>query len=224
MHYIATTGWEDGVADLTERLINELAAGKHVLWLLSGGSNIQASVGIAGSISDELSRNVTVGLIDERFGPIGHADSNWQQLMQSGFQAKYAELIPVLAEALDLQATAAAYNQVLRTAIDAADVVIAQLGIGGDGHISGILPGSNAATELVKLVTGYEGADYSRITTTPAAFKKFSVAYVFAFGESKLKAVQTLQSAELTVAEQPAQLLKQLPEAYLYSDQIGDQK
>jgi 6-phosphogluconolactonase/glucosamine-6-phosphate isomerase/deaminase len=85
LKFILTTSWEDGIADLTAHLITELRAGKRVLWLLSGGSNIRAIVEVMDSIDDSLTPNLSLLLADERFGPVGHHDSNWQQLLDAGF-------------------------------------------------------------------------------------------------------------------------------------------
>lgn len=223
MQYIATTGWEDGIADLTKRLIDELSSGKRVLWLLSGGSNIISSVKIMEHITTSLSKNLTVGLIDERFGPVGHDDSNWHQLALNGFIPKKATAMPVLVNNdCSLEETAVDYEHRLRFALSSHDIVIAQLGIGNDGHIAGILPGSPAATEQTKLVVSFQSETYARITTTPAAFSKFDLAYALAFGEGKRKAVQSLEAEDLSVEEQPAQLLKKVTEAYVYSDQLGE--
>ena len=35
-------------------------------------------------------------LTDERYGPVGHPDSNWSQLLQKGFDLPQAKLVPVL--------------------------------------------------------------------------------------------------------------------------------
>lgn len=223
MEYIQTTGWEDGVADLTRRLASELSEGKRVLWLVSGGSNIGASVAIMGKLTEELSKNLTIGLIDERYGPVSHADSNWLQLMNAGFEPGSAKFIPVLQDGLDLEATAKAYNEELAKALAENDVVIAQLGVGSDGHIAGILPNSPAAIEQTALVIGYDGEQYQRITTTPAAFWHFDVAYAFAFGDNKHQAIASLQTKKIPIREQPAQVLKELPEAYIYSDQLQEE-
>src|SRR6185437_3559960 len=96
MKYILTAGWDDGMADLTERLVRELAGNKRVLWLVSGGSNIPASVQIMSNISTDLSRRLTVMLADERYGEPGHPESNWEQLEQAGFEGKNASLVRTL--------------------------------------------------------------------------------------------------------------------------------
>jgi 6-phosphogluconolactonase/glucosamine-6-phosphate isomerase/deaminase len=222
MQFILTTDWEDGTADLTHRLVQELNNGKNVLWLVSGGSNIRASVTVMDHISEELSRQLTVLLADERYGDVGHPDSNWTQLIAAGFDPKYAQMLPVLEAGLSLGKTALHYEKLVNWAYADADVIVAQLGIGSDGHIAGILPHSLASSELQKPVIAYKGADFERLTLTIPALQATSVIFAFAFGETKHQALTTLQSTELTLAEQPAQLLKQVPEAYIYNDQIGE--
>ncbi len=222
MRFILTTGWEDGIADLNKRIVSQLATGRNVLWLVSGGSNIKASVTIMNNIPAELTKQLSVMLIDERFGEVGHKDSNWAQLLKAGFDAQNAQMLPVLKAGLSLEQTARRYNKLCDWAIADADCIFAQLGIGDDGHIAGILPNSAAATEQVKLAVGYTSDDYDRLTLTFPALKSINAIYAFAFGNTKHQALTTLQSKELDMAVQPAQILKQVAEAYLYNDQTGD--
>ncbi len=114
MKYILTSGWDDGVADLTDRLVRELAGGKRVLWLVSGGSNIPASVRAMANISVPLSKGLSVSLIDERWGEPGHKDSNWQQLLQAGFDGKRASLLPVLRPGANFKQTTEYYGELIR--------------------------------------------------------------------------------------------------------------
>ncbi|HXE10393.1 MAG TPA: 6-phosphogluconolactonase [Verrucomicrobiae bacterium] len=222
MKYILTAAWDDGVADLTERLVRELADGKQVLWLVSGGSNIPASVQVMDNISDKLSKRLTVALADERYGEPGHSESNWQQLTEAGFDGKQTKLLKTLQAGADLEETVKRYGETIQDAFEANELIIAQLGIGPDGHLAGILPGSPAATEQIALVAGYEAPPLKRITLTFPAFRHVDAAYAFAFGKPKKQALEALQSGDLPFAEQPAQILKQMPEAYLYSDQVGE--
>ncbi len=222
MRYILTSGWDDGIADLNQRLVHELAAGKRVLWLVSGGSNIPASVQVMNTISRPLSQNLTVMLADERYGAVGHADSNEAQIIQAGFRPKAARLLSVLQPGLSLAQTAAQYAAMAGRALAEADCSIGQFGIGDDGHLAGIFPHSPAAKELHKLVSGYRQPPFQRLTLTFPALRQVTAAYVFAFGANKHKALASLQQQTLPLEEQPAQVLKQLSEAYVYSDQIGD--
>lgn len=222
MKYILTAGWEDGTADLTERLVRELAGGKRVLWLTSGGSNIPASVQIMDNISATLSANLSVSLADERYGEPGHADSNWTQLMQAGFAGKAATLLPVLRPERSFQQSTQDYKELIEQAFTDNDVIIAQLGIGPDGHIAGILPESDAAKETTALVAGYQDPPLTRLTLTFPGLRRITAAYAFAFGKPKQKALMALQTASLPLAQQPSQILNELNEAYMYSDQVGE--
>lgn len=222
MKYILTAGWDDGVASLTERLVRELADGKRVLWLLSGGSNIPSSVQIMDNISSALSKNLSVSLVDERYGEPGHDESNWAQLMQAGFNSKQATLLPVLQPGISFERTVQNYTKLIEQAFRANDVVIAQLGIGPDGHVAGILPGSPAANEQTALVAGYDAPPLKRLTLTFPALKQINAAYVFAFGKPKQQALLSLRNKSEQLAGQPAQILNELGEAYMYSDQAGD--
>lgn len=224
MRFILSLGWEEGIADLTQRLVRDLSAGRRVLWLVTGGSNLPASVKIMGSVSDELSRHLTVILADERYGAPGHADSNWTQLMDAGFQGKHATLLPVLQAGDSFEQAAEHYNQLVGQALADAEITISQIGIGADGHIAGILPESPAAREASSLVTAYDSPPYRRLTMTFPALQRITADYSFAFGENKRQTLVTLEHKQLDPAVQPAQILKQLPEAYIYNDQIGEHK
>jgi 6-phosphogluconolactonase/glucosamine-6-phosphate isomerase/deaminase len=222
MKYILTAGWDDGVADLTERLVRELAAGKSVLWLTSGGSNIPASVQIMDNISANLSRNLSVSLADERYGDPGHSESNWAQLIQAGFSGKQAALLPVLQAGASFEQTISSYTKLIDEAFANHDVIIAQLGIGQDGHIAGIVPDSPAAAEKTKLVAGYQDPPLARLTLTFPGLRRITAAYAFAFGKPKQRALVSLQSKASDLSHEPAQILNELPEAYMYSDQVGE--
>jgi len=208
---------------LAKRLNKELSAKKRVLWLLSGGSNIAIEVAVMRRVPADLQPYLAI-MLDERYGPFGHKDSNLQQLYDAGFAPGKATVVPALTpENLPLEAAAARYRAAAETAFASADVIIAQLGIGADGHISGILPGSAAVTAR-KLVAGYRTGELERITFTFTALKKVTAAYAFAFGEAKRGQLETLRDKKLPLKTQPAQILKHISEAYVYNDQMGDKK
>lgn len=221
MQCINSRSGEEGRRALADRLTRELSHPKSVLWLLSGGSNVAASVDIMASLPTKLTERLSLLLIDERFGAPGHADSNWQQLIRAGLTTKQATTLTVLRAGQTFQKALGYYRQLVDKALAAADTVVAQLGIGEDGHIAGILPNSPAAAERKALVVGYDSQPYQRLTLTFPALMRVQAAYVFAFGGHKRTAINNLVEKDLTLIEQPAQILKQLPESYIYSDQIG---
>src|SRR5258706_7607481 len=86
----------EGEQALQAKLEAALKDGKRVLWFISGGSNIPVTVHVLDALPDELTRNLTIMPVDERYGPVGHKDSNAQQLHETGFQPKQATFIPIL--------------------------------------------------------------------------------------------------------------------------------
>lgn len=204
-----------------QRINRELADGKHVTWLVCGGSNIPLIVKAMDLVDPSLTNNLTIMLTDERFGIPGHADSNWTQLDDAGFQPHQASVIRTLQPELTMEDTCNVYAQELLRATGEADIVIAHFGIGGDGHIAGILPGTEASRmdgDGDPLVTGYDGGAFMRVTMTPKAWQLLDVAYACAFGDTKHQAIERLISQDISVEDQPSQLLKRLDEAYLFTD------
>lgn len=202
---------------LRTNLLQPLQEGKAVLWLVPGGSNIPISVAVMAGIPENLTSQLTIMLTDERYGTVGHADSNTFQLHQAGFDPKKATFLPVLTGAA-LEETVRAYTEIAQTQFASHQIIVGQFGIGADGHIAGILPGSPAATEQHAWVCGYHALNYTRITLTFPALYHLSAAYAFVYGEAKREALRRLET-ELPLHIQPAQILKAIPKAYLYTDQ-----
>jgi 6-phosphogluconolactonase/glucosamine-6-phosphate isomerase/deaminase len=221
MHAIRSTTPDAAIEALTAKLASSLASGK-VLWLLCGGSNIPYSVSVRKLLRERVSaeelQNLTIGLTDERYGPVSHSNSNWWQLIDAGFSFAGMGAIPVLMGD-PLAETVSTYAARLEEAFTTHPVVIAEFGIGADGHIAGILPRSVATTDT-HLVCAYEAGPYTRITLTLRAFEHIHTAYALVFGDAKYEVVQRLCNETLPLKEMPSQILKQLPEAYLYSDQL----
>lgn len=210
----------DGLPDLTNSLARELANGRHVLWLISGGSNIGLVVDVMKQLPSDNQHLLSVMLADERYGEVGHPDSNFQQLLNAGFNPGEAQVIEILQPGLSFFDTEQRFKSLANEHFDQADVIIAQLGIGGDGHIAGILPHSPAAREEIELVKAYESQPYKRLSLTFPALRRVNLAYVFAFGESKLGALTNLRHKQLSLNDQPSQILKQINEAYVYNDLV----
>lgn len=207
---------------LAKHLTAELSAGKQVLWFMTGGSNIAVDVAVLHQLDETLTTNLTVTLTDERFGDYGHADSNWRQLQTAGLHTKKARVFEVLQpDNQSLEQTTAIFNTNLEVALQEADSVIGFYGLGSDGHIAGILP-QTPSVNASGLAVGYKTEQFTRITTTFDTIRRCRAAYMYAGGANKLKPLQNLQT-DLALTEQPAQVLKQLPEVYIYNDQIGEQ-
>lgn len=217
MQFIEATA-RVGADALKAELTDLLSQGKRVLWFTSGGSNIPLTVQIMNELDEPLTKLLTIMPIDERFGPVGHENSNVQQLLDAGFTPKRATFIPVLTNA-SLETTVVRYEEALTHALAANDAVIAQLGMGPDGHVAGILPGSSAVNANT-LVTNYQGPDFMRVTLTFPALRRITSAYLFAYGDNKKQALEDLRDKDLPLSEQPAQILKVISKAYVYNNQV----
>src|SRR4051812_42556711 len=110
---IHTTEDPQAAADFVAEIIAaKLDSGEHVLWFATGGSSIVVASLAAKIIKEHRHKNLTVMMTDERYGPVGYKDSNWQQLMEKGFELPDAKLIPILTgDSRDI--TAERFNQLL---------------------------------------------------------------------------------------------------------------
>lgn len=222
MQFLKINDQREAGVILAEKIRENIKQNKKVLWLLSGGSNINIAVEtlnlLKKDFGESLVENLAVTLMDERYGPVGHADSNWQQLIKDGFDFTLVRSIPVL-QNLEPKETVIKFGKNYRDLTAWADVIIGQFGLGGDGHTAGVLPDTIGITDQGTAYF-YNSRKFQRITLTLSTLKKINIAYTFAFGESKKDVVFSLQNKDISLSEMPAQILKQIPESYLYSDQI----
>jgi 6-phosphogluconolactonase/glucosamine-6-phosphate isomerase/deaminase len=200
--------------DIAQSINAYLASGHQVLWLICGGSALEVAVAASKHIIPESSRNLTVTLTDERFGPVGHQDSNWQQLMQKGFDSYQATLKPVLQDGLSLSEVTSAYSNLLQVEFTKNNKKVALFGIGVDGHIAGILPHSSAV-DSSDWAVGYEALPFQRITMGPSVFEKIDQAWLYYENEQKSAAVSRL-NLDLPITDEPAQLIKQIGKVVVY--------
>jgi 6-phosphogluconolactonase/glucosamine-6-phosphate isomerase/deaminase len=211
----------EGARAMVECLRLVLGAGSSVLWFVSGGSNIPLSVEIMDALPTELTPKLTIIPIDERYGPIGHKDSNAQQLSDAGFKIKQATFVSIL-DGSSLEDTTAHFANTLEQHLTNSAIVIGQLGIAKDGHIAGILPHSPAVQARGTAVSYNRADGHVGITATFSVLRRITTHYVFAYGESKRIALLNLRDKDLSLDEQPAQILKSLPDVYIYNDQIEE--
>jgi 6-phosphogluconolactonase/glucosamine-6-phosphate isomerase/deaminase len=222
MEFIKTEGTHELVTALSGALIAALKQNLRVLWLVPGGSNIHVAVEVMAKIPEKDTHRLTVMLTDERYGEIGHENSNYYQLKQAGFVEHEARFIQTLSGS-SFDETLAYAEKVTEKLFSEAGSVIGFFGMGADGHVAGILPHSPAATAQ-SWVSGYDGGQHQRITLTPFALSHLSMAIVGAFGAEKRPELERLCHQQLPVAEQPAQLLKHIPKVQIFNDQIrGDE-
>ena len=204
--------------DIAERL-NTLLAHKHsVLWLVSGGSNIAIQTMAMNMVPDNLSKNLTIMPIDERFGLYNHADSNTAAMRAAGFDPKHAEWIDILEDNGTLEQTTQLLNSYLAREVAIGDYVFATLGMGEDGHTAGILPQSPALT-TADFAVSYKAKDYTRISIGADALTAHVQQVVLsAFGSNKHAALEHLKSKDESRQIVPAMILHQIHDCTVYHD------
>lgn len=230
MTFYKTSSYKPVAEIVAKKLINRLNLKEKVLWFVTGGSSIKAEVLTCERLKNLDLSNLAVILMDERFGEIGHKDSNWQQLLEAGFNVPGATLIPVLT-GKDRHQTTSAFNANLKKYFDWADYTIGQFGIGPDGHTAGILPESPnintrelatsyADSEAIQNFTEGVYREKDRITISAAAIAKFDEIIVIALGKKPSLFEQLEQ--DIPINKMPAQALKKVSNLSIYNDYKGE--
>jgi len=207
------------VSEVTSALQNSLT-NHHVLWLVSGGSCVEPQCEILHALRADSLPNLTVMLVDERYGAPLHTDSNYAKLVQAGFQRKGLNFADILSNNLSLQETVENFSSALSNALTSSDYVFATLGLGGDGHTAGILPNSPAVYDTISSAVGYEWSDFTRISAGLSVLSRLDEAYVLAFGEAKHDAILRLQQGNELIEQLPALILCDIGSVTVYNDSI----
>ena len=219
MHRLVVTNVEDATKAIARGLDRALKSKLKVLWLLSGGSNVSVEAAVYKFLEHATPEKLTISLTDERFVPMDSPNNTWHALLDAGLNGQKARLEPPVVDwNLSLEKAAQDWEGRLKAAMDSADVVVGEFGVGADGHTAGILPHTPGVRENEALVLGYKGSDFERLTTTPAVFRKVDLAVVVAIGKAK-KAVLKRMPTDISAEEQPAQLLLGAKELIVYTDQ-----
>ena len=208
-----------GITMLADEVVRHIKGGERVAWLVPGGSNIPVSVAVMDVLCEQLDETqltkLSIRLTDERYGPIGHKDSNWQQLIDAGFRFT-TDSKPVLFGGT-LEETVKAYEEDIEALFADTDHIIGQFGIGADGHIAGVLPHTIGVATTDPTI-GYQSGALTRISLSLQTLSKLNSAYAFVFGASKAEAVRNLQT-DMSLDDMPSQVLKSLPTAHVFTDQ-----
>jgi len=207
---MTVSSFEPVASYIADVLIHHLQIGEKVTWLLSGGSCIPVNVAIADILREggaDLSR-LSISLVDERFGAVGHADENYRQLIDVGFSLPGAEFYRILTGE-NREETTKHFALVLGDLLDQANFSLGVFGIGIDGHTAGIKPHSPAVL-TTDFAAGFTGADFERITMTAAAIARLDEIVIYTVGEEKWSTLRKLLNEEVSFDEMPAQILKKI--------------
>ena len=195
---------------IADVLTHHLQIGEKVTWLLSGGSCAEANVAVANALrkNDVDVSRLSVSLVDERYGLVGHADENYQHLMDGGFSLPGAKFYRIL-NGENREKTVKLFTNNLHEILGQASFSLGFFGIGADGHTAGIKPHSPAVA-ATDLATDYTWEDYDRITMTAPAIAKLDEIVVYAIGQEKWPTLRKLLDEEIPFDEMPAQVLKKI--------------
>ena len=202
---------------IVSKIVNHLSSGEQVVWFVSGGSNISLAKLVRDKIDlKHFSNKLHICLVDERYGPIGHSDSNWQQLLDVGFDTSDCQVHPIIKNNNSATDTVKEYNDIIKNLLSQGYYCIGQLGLGPDGHTSGLLP-NNPLMNSNDYYGYYLGPDYQRITSTPKLIDMLDEIVLFASGQAKAKALRSMLS-EGPIDEIPARLLKNSKSLKIFTD------
>ncbi|MFW5843824.1 MAG: 6-phosphogluconolactonase [Spirochaetota bacterium] len=169
---------------------------------------------------------VGIFLVDERFVPKDHPDSNYGLIAGSierafaGAPAK-PEILPLPGSEPGPAAAAAAYGEILKERTEGTGVFdLAVLGVGEDGHIASIFPerpldlatppGFSVIGDSPKPPPVRVTANASLLTSTPCLIGLL-------FGVAKAEAYRRLTGGA-SAATFPAALIREAPRGYLFAD------
>jgi len=186
------------------------AAGAIADWLAAGlAENGRASLVATGGRSpgevyDLLATlplpwdQVSVTLSDERWVPPDHPDSNARLLRERLLQgeAAGARLVPLWSDAASPEAAADAAEEAVADLLPA-DVVL--LGMGEDGHIASLFPGSEVLEEgldpdsgllVIDVPQGEPGPPQPRLSLTLHALRQTFLIVLLISGEARRRAIE----------------------------------
>ena|SRR3989344_3615285 len=200
---------------LASKILEQLKLGKNVLWFVPGGSSIAVAVETSRIISKYPHKNLTVIIADERYGSVGHQNSNWQQIQKQGFNLPESKLIPIL-NGEDITTTTKNFNNILKEELSKANYKIGLFGVGANAHTGGIMPKSGAVNSP-DLAHGYKAEQFERIAITPKTIIQLDEAVVFMQGKEKWWVLQDLEK-DISVFDEPVQVLKKVPLLTIFTD------
>jgi 6-phosphogluconolactonase len=144
---------------------------------------------------------------DERCVPPNHQESNFGQAMRTLFKCGIPEDSTVFrmeADNTDHEAATARYGEMLPESID-----VLLLGVGDDGHIASLFPGSAALYERNKKVVSITGPKppHQRFTITPPVIADAKHVFVLAPGTAKAAVLCDAINEPNDFASLPARLV-----------------
>ncbi|MFA5750734.1 MAG: 6-phosphogluconolactonase [Candidatus Paceibacterota bacterium] len=201
---------------LASSVMNKLKKGKKVLLFLTGGSSIKVGIFASHIFEGNDYNNLVITLTDERYGKIGHSESNWQGLINEGFNPSRARLYPIL-NGKGIKETVYDFNKFLKSEINESDYKIGLFGVGVDAHTAGILP-YTIGVDSNDFAVGYDTEKFRRITITQKTISMLDEAILFMHGKEKWEVLNILKKEKVDLDFTPVVLLKNVPKFTIFTD------
>lgn len=185
---------------LSNLIANDISSNKSELYSigLSGGNTPQLAYSMMLNDIKDFS-NIALWTIDERWLPITDENSN-QKMINSSFKSTNANILEIPFSDEDPFKDAEAYSKLLDDNINKFNTGI--IGLGDDGHIASLFPGTAALNEKTKLIVANEVNIVSkwRITASYKLLSKISKLYLLATGENKREILKkAINGSELPI-------------------------
>jgi len=141
---------------------------------------------------------------DERLVESSSLDSNYGMALRSLFSKgipNNCKVFPVKVDLMNLVDSIRNYSLIIPDEID-----ILILGLGDDGHIASLFPGSSSLFEESEkfLLTESQNHPFKRATISPKVIRSAKKTFILAFGEKKLKVLKDMKDSNITLRDYPA--------------------
>lgn len=220
-----------------------LQQGKKVAVLLSGGSALkilpflQAECEQSTLTIDQYAQ-ISVTLVDERYGEVGHAESNGKAVEESGFgqfmRLKGMQWIPVLMAGEKQEKSAQRMNALVTEWFTMDQIfTIGLFGAGPDFHTASNMPTVRNGTLFVhqysaeeyypaiSLDEKYDNPFRQRLGLSEAAIRALDARVLLLTGDDKKPVLEHFHRADLTIDEAPVMALHNAKTTVITDQKVG---
>ncbi len=202
-----------------------------ILFLTSGGSSFD----LLDHVKIPQDSHISVGVLDERYS-LDPTINNFTQLKNTPFFQRSEKLFEHIldtsaSELNSLEEFAGWYESWIRTWMveNPTGVIIATIGMGSDGHTSGMMPFPEDESRFEKLfndgyrlVVGYDAGNKNqypmRATTTCEFMRRIHHGVAYIVGEGKQEAWGRVVSDTGNLAQTPARILREMEDVRVFTD------
>lgn len=216
--------------DAIEKIFTE-HHNKHILFLTSGGSSFKLL-----DLLESLPCYISIGVLDERYSTDNEVN-NFSQLVETQFYIRSEKLFEQIFNTTvqvgeSLESFSCRFEALIRKwkSQFPEGIVVVTLGMGEDGHISGIMPFPENDVVFEGLfndprnwIVGYDAGNKNkyryRVTTTLSFLRNevdFAIAYIT--GEEKKHALGMFLADEGKISSIPARVMHEMKNVILFTN------